>query len=130
MDQATQLRKGIENKMDFYKSELLKMNFFKTEEGKQLYELTYTELRDIYQSLKSKLNKIDSVVNVKTVAYCKKCHFQGNVVRQKGVFIVLECPGCSQKWETLSASCKSCNKPNGFAVEGYCSTCYSESRSE
>lgn len=34
LDQATQLRRGIEQEKDFYKSELLKMGYFKTEDGK------------------------------------------------------------------------------------------------
>ncbi|BCB04762.1 Fur-regulated basic protein FbpA [Bacillus sp. KH172YL63] len=49
-----QLRKGIEAKMDFYKSELLKMGYFKTPDGSQLYELTLTELEQVYENEKAR----------------------------------------------------------------------------
>ena len=42
----------IEIQKDFYKSELLKMGYFKTPEGKQLYELSLHELEKIYFKLK------------------------------------------------------------------------------
>jgi Fur-regulated basic protein A len=45
-----QLRRGLEIKMDFYKSELLKMGYFKTPDGSQLYELTLTELEQVYEN--------------------------------------------------------------------------------
>jgi hypothetical protein len=49
-----QLRKGVEAKMDFYKSELLKMGYFKTPDGSQLYELTLTELEQVYENEKAR----------------------------------------------------------------------------
>ncbi|UII58103.1 Fur-regulated basic protein FbpA (plasmid) [Cytobacillus spongiae] len=49
-----QLRKGIEVKMDFYKSELLKMGYFKSPDGSQLYELTLTELEQVYEKEKAR----------------------------------------------------------------------------
>jgi hypothetical protein len=47
-----QLRKAVEQNKDFYKSELIKMEYFKTPDGKQLYELTLTELEQIYENEK------------------------------------------------------------------------------
>jgi hypothetical protein len=47
-----QLRKAVEEQKDFYKSELIKMEYFKTPDGKQLYELTLTELEQIYENEK------------------------------------------------------------------------------
>jgi hypothetical protein len=45
-----QLRKGLDAQRDFYKSELLKMDYFKTPCGKQLYELTLSELEQVYEN--------------------------------------------------------------------------------
>lgn len=39
-----------EAQKDFYKFELLKMGYFKTTEGLQLYELSLDELKTIYES--------------------------------------------------------------------------------
>jgi hypothetical protein len=47
-----QLRNAIEQQKDFYKSELIKMDYFKTPDGKQLYELTLSELEQIYENEK------------------------------------------------------------------------------
>lgn len=48
------LKKSIEQQKDFYKSELLEMGYFKTPEGKQLYELSLPELESIYSKEKAK----------------------------------------------------------------------------
>ncbi|WP_341356664.1 Fur-regulated basic protein FbpA [Rossellomorea sp. y25] len=48
------LRRGIEAKMDFYKSELIKLDYFKTPCGKQLYELTLSELEQVYENEKAR----------------------------------------------------------------------------
>ncbi|WP_456273605.1 Fur-regulated basic protein FbpA [Bacillus sp. AK031] len=45
-----QLRRGVQAKIDFYKAELLKMGYYKTPDGSQLYELTLTELEQIYEN--------------------------------------------------------------------------------
>jgi Fur-regulated basic protein A len=50
------LRKGIEIQKDFFKSELLKMDYFKTPCGKQLYELTLSELEQVYENEKCRRN--------------------------------------------------------------------------
>jgi hypothetical protein len=47
-----QLRKAVEEQKDFYKGELIKMGYFKTPDKKQLYELTLTELEQIYENEK------------------------------------------------------------------------------
>lgn len=47
------LLRRVELEKDFYKNELLKMGYFKTPEGLQLYELSLTELEKIYQTQKS-----------------------------------------------------------------------------
>ena len=48
------LRKRVELEKDFYKNELLKMGYFKTPEGLQLYELTLSELEDNYKAEKAR----------------------------------------------------------------------------
>ncbi|MGD7021758.1 Fur-regulated basic protein FbpA [Rossellomorea vietnamensis] len=49
-----QLRKGVQARIDFYKAELLNMGYFKTPDGTQLYELTLTELEQIYENEKTR----------------------------------------------------------------------------
>ena len=51
-----QLNKAIAIQKDFYKSELLKMGYFKTPAGKQLYELSLRDLEYIYQKEKARSN--------------------------------------------------------------------------
>ncbi|MGE6894453.1 Fur-regulated basic protein FbpA [Priestia flexa] len=41
-----------EQKKDEIKMELIKMNYFKTPEGKQLYELSLGELEQVYANVK------------------------------------------------------------------------------
>lgn len=48
------LKNSIEHQKDFYKSELLEMGYFKTPDGKQLYQLTLPELEQIYLNLKDR----------------------------------------------------------------------------
>ncbi|MGE7766641.1 Fur-regulated basic protein FbpA [Peribacillus sp. NPDC096540] len=48
------LRQRVELEKDFYKNELLNMGYFKTPEGLQLYELTLSELEDIYKAEKAR----------------------------------------------------------------------------
>ncbi|MBL3644013.1 Fur-regulated basic protein FbpA [Bacillus sp. RHFB] len=48
------LRQRVELEKDFYKNELLKIGYFKTPEGLQLYELTLSELENIYKSEKAR----------------------------------------------------------------------------
>ncbi|WP_257063465.1 Fur-regulated basic protein FbpA [Priestia megaterium] len=49
-----------EQKKDEIKTKLIKLNYFKTPDGKQLYELTLSELEEIYiaKKIKGKLGKI------------------------------------------------------------------------
>lgn len=49
------LAKRVELEKDFYKNELLKMGYFKTPDGIQLYELTLSELIQIYENEKYRL---------------------------------------------------------------------------
>lgn len=49
----TQLRRGIEARMDYLKSELIKLDYFKTPDGKQLYELTLTELEQVWENVRT-----------------------------------------------------------------------------
>jgi hypothetical protein len=49
------LARRVELEKDFYKNELLKMGYFKTPDKKQLYELTLSELIQIYDNEKSRL---------------------------------------------------------------------------
>lgn len=50
------LRDSIEHKRDFYKSELLEEGYFKTPDGKQLYELSLRDLEYIYQKQKARVD--------------------------------------------------------------------------
>jgi len=43
----------VEQQKDFYKFKLIEMGYFKTPEGLQLYELSLTELKEIYKKVKS-----------------------------------------------------------------------------
>lgn len=65
-------------------------------------------------------------MNVKPVSHCPKCNAVGEVIKREKQFVTLDCPKCSRKWKTLSKICPKCIKPNGYAVEGVCSGCYSE----
>ncbi|MCM3455422.1 Fur-regulated basic protein FbpA [Heyndrickxia oleronia] len=47
-----QIELTIEQRKDYLKSELMKYGYFKTPDGKQLYELTLTELKQIYKYIK------------------------------------------------------------------------------
>lgn len=49
---VNQLRRAVEHQMDFYKNELLNMGYFKTPDNRQLYELTLSELEQIYENEK------------------------------------------------------------------------------
>ncbi|MGE6379945.1 Fur-regulated basic protein FbpA [Peribacillus muralis] len=51
---TNQLNKSIELQRDFYKSELLYMGYFKTPDNRQLYELTLSELEEIYKAEKAR----------------------------------------------------------------------------
>ncbi|WMX57509.1 MULTISPECIES: Fur-regulated basic protein FbpA [unclassified Peribacillus] len=55
---TNQLNKSIVLQRDFYKSELLIMDYFKTPEGRQLYELSLPELESIFDTEKAKVRKI------------------------------------------------------------------------
>lgn len=43
-----------EQKKDELKTKLIKLNYFKTPDGKQLYELSLLELQEIYENEKAK----------------------------------------------------------------------------
>ncbi|MGG3798959.1 Fur-regulated basic protein FbpA [Metabacillus fastidiosus] len=43
---------NIEQKKDELKSELINLNYFKAPDGRQLYQLSYEELRRIYLNVK------------------------------------------------------------------------------
>ena len=53
------LAKRVALEKDFYKNQLLKMGYFKTPDGKQLYELTLSELEQIYENVKIQSGKGD-----------------------------------------------------------------------
>ncbi|MFJ8246928.1 Fur-regulated basic protein FbpA [Peribacillus asahii] len=50
-----QLNKAIVIQKDFFKADLLNMGYFKTPDGRQLYELSLRDLEYIYQREKTKL---------------------------------------------------------------------------
>lgn len=49
---ADSRKKAIEYEKDFYKSELINRGYFKSPDGRQLYELSLDELREIYHEKK------------------------------------------------------------------------------
>ncbi|AZV42722.1 Protein of unknown function (DUF3940) [Peribacillus asahii] len=49
------LNKAIVIQKDFFKAELLNMGYFKTPDGRQLYELSLRDLEHIYQKEKARL---------------------------------------------------------------------------
>ncbi|MGE6344104.1 Fur-regulated basic protein FbpA [Bacillus mycoides] len=51
--------KTIEAQRDFYKSELIKMGYFKTPEGLQLYELSLAQLEEIYTEVKPQVENVE-----------------------------------------------------------------------
>ncbi|MEH7236778.1 Fur-regulated basic protein FbpA [Bacillus sp. JJ1562] len=55
--QATQLSQAVEQRKDVLKAELMKYGYFKTPEGKQLYELTLTELENIHIKVKCQFGR-------------------------------------------------------------------------
>lgn len=63
--------------------------------------------------------------NVQSVAHCVKCGVRGYVKKMKGAILTLECPECNGTWNTLSAMCPECKKPNGYPGPGPCQKCYS-----
>lgn len=54
---VNQLRNAVEQRKDILKSELMRYGYFKTPEGKQLYELTLSELEEIHIDVKCKFGK-------------------------------------------------------------------------
>lgn len=67
----------------------------------------------------------EGISNIKTVPNCPRCNTVGNVINYRKSFVKLECPKCKTRWQTLSCTCRKCGKPNGYATEGICGTCYS-----
>ncbi|PKR84882.1 Fur-regulated basic protein FbpA [Heyndrickxia camelliae] len=55
--QANKLRLAVEQRKDYLKGELLKYGYFKTPDGKQLYELTLSELEQIHINVKCQFAK-------------------------------------------------------------------------
>lgn len=53
MIQSDSTNQSIEVQKDFYKFKLIEMGYFKTPEGLQLYELSLTQLEEIYKEVKS-----------------------------------------------------------------------------
>lgn len=49
------LRQAVEQRKDELKSELMRFGYFKTADGKQLYELTLTELEQIHINVKCRI---------------------------------------------------------------------------
>jgi predicted RNA-binding Zn-ribbon protein involved in translation (DUF1610 family) len=56
---------------------------------------------------------------------CPRCSSTGNVIKHIKIAVKIKCPECEKQWYADSKICPRCNKPNGFAVEGVCSECYS-----
>ncbi|MGG3803135.1 Fur-regulated basic protein FbpA [Metabacillus fastidiosus] len=52
-DPANQLRRAVEQQKDVLKDDLLRMGYYKTDHGKQLYELTLSELQLIHTNVKA-----------------------------------------------------------------------------
>lgn len=62
---------------------------------------------------------------------CPKCGSQNHFVRDKmRKEVKMLCLDCGHKWLTESKICPKCERPNGFAVDGLCSQCYSDKHSQ
>lgn len=58
---------------------------------------------------------------------CPKCGGENTFVSHKmRKEVKLVCTDCGRRWLTESKICPKCHRPNGFAVDGVCSQCYSE----
>lgn len=68
----------------------------------------------------------ENLTNVKTVSHCPQCGRKGEVLDQHKNMVLMRCPECHNKWKTYSKNCPKCGKPNGFAVDGLCGSCYSK----
>lgn len=51
---AYRFSRAVELRKDYVKNQLLKLGYFKTPEGKQLYELDLSELEEIFENEKGK----------------------------------------------------------------------------
>lgn len=56
---------------------------------------------------------------------CPRCNNNGNIIAHKKKVVKLKCPECEKLWFADSKICPQCKQPNGFAVDGMCSSCYS-----
>jgi hypothetical protein len=61
-------------------------------------------------------------------ANCPNCGGNGYVADKRKQDVKMECFDCHTRWITTSKICPSCERPNGFAVEGLCCQCYAEKR--
>lgn len=52
-----QIELTIEQRKDYLKSELMKYGYFKTPDGKQLYELSLAELEELHITVKCQFGK-------------------------------------------------------------------------
>lgn len=59
---------------------------------------------------------------------CPRCSNNGIIIAHKKKIVKLKCFECEKLWFADSKICPQCNKPNGFAVDGVCSDCYSTNR--
>lgn len=116
--------KAAKQREDELKEKLLKLGYFKTPEGKQLYELDLDRLEQIYEKETRRRGLLMS--NIKPVSNCTKCESPGSVVMHNGRFVTLECNECTHEWQTLSGICHGRNKPNGYATKGLCRSCYQD----
>lgn len=54
---SNKLRQAVEQRKDELKNELFKYGYFKTPDGKQLYELNLSELEQIHINVKAKFGR-------------------------------------------------------------------------
>lgn len=96
--------------------------------NQQLYHIALdrTErLKDRYEAARELQKRKEKCSMANPV--CPKCQTEGQVVGKFQRTIVLECPSL-HRWKQDSEVCPSCEKPNGFANEGLCLSCYGEGR--
>jgi Fur-regulated basic protein A len=55
------LREAVEQRKDELKNELLQIGYFKTPDKRQLYELTLSELEEIYETEKLRYEKLNEL---------------------------------------------------------------------
>lgn len=71
---------------------------------------------------------LSTYTNEKPSANCSSCGAEGMPWSLKGDIVTMRCPKCWAQWQTNSARCPHCFKPNGTAKPGFCKHCEAQQR--